>query len=125
MHPCSQEAGELPKGCEEFNSLLKTLSRCLDIWADYPFTEVSPGHSWSSECSSDSASLSVALGAACTVLRHPQQSPYNLHDLAPRTGLTSQPQQHRKAEVSYIWSPKSFCSLVTRGEAHAATMLTP
>lgn len=45
-------------------TLLRTVSGSLNIWADNSFTDMAPGHGWSSKRPSDSANLSVALCSA-------------------------------------------------------------
>lgn len=99
---------------------------CFDTGADCIFTQVSPSPSWSSDRSSDSASLGAALrlstphrAAACPALGRPQQPPCHLQELGASTGLAVEPQQRCEMEVSYTQSQKSSCGLVNqRYETH-------
>lgn len=46
--------------------------------------------------------------------RPARQSPRDVQDLGPSTGLAAEPQQRRDTEVSHTWSQKSSCSLVSQ-----------
>lgn len=87
---------------------------CFDIWADYSFTEVSPNHSWSSNCSSDNLTSLLKATPGC-----PQQTPCNLQDQGPSTGYAAEARQHRKTEVLHTQCQKSSRGLVNqRYETH-------